>query len=69
MKATETPNCISLDQTIAPRAVLDPQRTFINCLPSNDLEFRFLGTICLQIDDVDQTPREQTLVRLLPLQK
>ena len=69
MKATETPNCISLDQTIAPRAVLDPQRTFINCLPSNDLEFRFLGTIFCEMDDLDQISPGQTLIHLWDCEK
>ena len=56
MKARGAPNYISLDQTIALVMTNSPERTFINCLPSNDLEMWFLGTICLQMDDVDQTP-------------
>ena len=47
----------------------DRQRTFINCLPSNDLELRFLGTISCEMGDLDQTPPEQTLIRLLVVEK
>ena len=57
-------NYISLDQAILPATVSDPQRTFINCLPSNDLEMRFRGTIFCEIDDFDQTPPHQTLIHL-----
>ena len=58
------PNCTSLDQAIVPIPMYDRQRTFTNCLPSNDLELRFLGTILCEMDDLDQTPPTQTLVPL-----
>ena len=58
------PNCISLDQAIDPQSMCDHQRTLINCLRSNDLELRFLGTILCEMDDLDQTPPEQTRIRL-----
>mgnify|MGYP003975847013 CR=1 FL=1 len=62
-------NYISLDQAILPATVSDPQRTFINCLPSNDLEMWFLGTIFCEMGDLDQTPPQQTLIHLLALEK
>ena len=62
MKATAKPNCISLDQAIVPNPLTGPQRTLINCLPSNDLHFRFLGTIFCEMDDLDQTLPERTLI-------
>ena len=61
--------CISLDQAILPPAMSGPKQTFINCLPSNDLELRFLGTIFLEMDDLDKTPPEQTRVNLYVLEK
>ena len=69
MKGRGTHICISLDHAIAPHAVLGLQRTFINCLPSNDLELRFLGTISCEMGDLDQTPPEQTLTHSLVLLK
>ena len=63
------PNCTSLDQAIVPIPMYDRQRTFTNCLLSNDLELRFLGTILCEMDDFDQTPPEQTLIPLFALQK
>ena len=47
----------------------DRQRMSINCLLSNDLELRFLGTIFLEMDDLDKTPPEQTRVNLYVLEK
>ena len=47
----------------------DRQRTFINCLPSNDLEMWFLGTIFCEMDDFDQTPPEHLLISLSGLKK
>jgi hypothetical protein len=41
-----------------------PKRTFINCLPSIDLECRFLGTIFCEMDDLDQISPGQTLIYL-----
>ena len=55
------PNCTSLDQAIVPIPMYDRQRTFTNCLLSNDLELRFLGTILCEMDDLDQTPTNQSL--------
>ena len=69
MKGRGTHICISLDHAIAPHAVLGLQRTFINCLPSNDLELRFLGTIFCEMDDLDQTPPEQTRIRVAVYEK
>ena len=69
MKARGTPNYISLDQTTVPVTKSAPERTFINCLPSNDLEMRFLGTIFCEMDDLDQTPPEQTRIHSLALEK
>ena len=63
------PNCISLDQAIVPLTMFAPEQTFINCLASNDLEFRFLGTICCEMGDLDQTPPEQTRIHSLALEK
>ena len=60
MKSKRTPICISLDQAIVPLTMPMPQRTFINCLPANDLELRFLGTIFCEMDDLDQAPPKQT---------
>ena len=69
MKARETNNCISLDQAIVPIPMYDRQRTFTNCLLSNDLELRFLGTIFCEMDDLDQTPPEQTRIRVAVYEK
>jgi hypothetical protein len=69
MKARWMPNCISLDEAIFPVTVSSPQRTVINCLPSNDLEMLFLGTFLCEMDDLDQTPPHQTLVRLFAFEK
>ena len=63
------PNCISLDQAIVPLTMFAPERTFINCLASNDLEIRFLGTIFCEMDDLDQTPLEQTRIHLLAFEQ
>ena len=68
MKAKRTPNCISLDQANVAVAMLERRRTFINCLPSIDLEMRFHGTIFWEMDDLDRTPAEQTLVPLFVLE-
>ena len=54
---------ISLDQAIVPVTMSGPQRTFVNCLPSIDLEMWFLGTIFCEIDDLDQTSPTQTLLQ------
>ena len=62
MKERRTPNYISLDQANVAVAMFDRQRTFINCLPSIDLEMRFQGTFFWEMDDLDRTPAEQTLV-------
>ena len=62
-------NGISLGQVIVPVTASDPQRTFINCLPSIDLELQFQGTILCEIDDLYQTPPKQLLVHLLALAK
>ena len=64
MKGRGTHICISLDHAIAPHAVLGLQRTFINCLPSNDLESRFQGTILCEMDDLDQISPGQTFIHL-----
>ena len=69
MKAVGIPNCISLDQIIIALTVFDHQQTFINCLPSIDLEMRFLGTIFSEMNDFDQTGHDQTLVQMLMLGK
>ena len=69
MKASAKPNCISLDQAIVPYPLTVPQRTLINCLPSNDLHFRFLGTIFCEMGDLDQTPPKQSLILLQALEK
>ena len=69
MKDSRTPNCISLDHASVPLSMCDRQRTFINCLPSNDLELRFLGTIFCEMDDLDQTPPEQTRIRVAVYEK
>ena len=45
------------------------QRTFINCLPSNDLEMWFQGTIFCEIEDLDQVPPKQTLLQSIVLVK
>ena len=58
------PNCINLDQAIVPLSRCDRQRTVMNCLPSNDLELRFLGTIFCEMDDLDQISPGQTLIHL-----
>ena len=63
------PNCISLDHASVPLSMCDRQRTFINCLPSIDLEIRFQGTIFCEMDDFDQTPAEQSLIYLWDLEK
>ena len=69
MKSKRTPICISLDQAIVPLTMPMPQRTFINCLPANDLELRFLGTIFCEMDDLDQTPPKQTRIHSPALEK
>ena len=63
------PNCISLDHATVPLSMCDRLRTFINCLPSIDLELQFQGTILCEIDDLYQTPPKQLLVHLLALAK
>ena len=52
--------CISLDQATVSLSMCDRQRMSINCLLSNDLELRFLGTIFCEMDDLDQAPPKQT---------
>ena len=47
----------------------DRQRTFINCLPSIDLEMWFLGTILCEMDDLYQAPPKQSLISLWDLEK
>ena len=69
MKDSRTPNCISLDQVIAARAIFDSKRAFINCLSSIDLEMRFRGTILCEMDDLDQTRPKQTLIHSTVLEK
>ena len=69
IKAREMPNCISLDHATVPLSMCDRLRTFINCLPSIDLELQFQGTILCEIDDLYQTPPKQLLVHLLALAK
>jgi hypothetical protein len=69
MKARGTLYCTSLDQTIVPITMVAPERTFINCLPSNDLEMWFQGTIFCEMDELNQTPPEQTLLYLQAIQK
>ena len=61
--------CISLDQATVSLSMCDHQRMSINCLLSNDLELRFLGTIFCEMDDFDQTPAEQSLIYLWDLEK
>jgi hypothetical protein len=63
------PNCISLDQTNVSVTLPGPPRTLINCLPSNDLEMWFRGTICCEMGDLDQTPTHQKLIHLFVFQK
>ena len=69
MKARWMPNCISLDEAIFPVTVSSPQRTVINCLPSNDLEMLFLGTFLCEMDDLDQISPGQTLIHLWDWEK
>ena len=69
MKNKGTPICISLDQAIVSCRICGPQRMFVNCLPSIDLEFRFLGTIFCEMDDLDQTPPKQTRIHSPALEK
>ena len=61
--------CTSLDQAIVPVTMSSPQRTFVNCLPSIDLELRFQGTIFCEMDELDQTPPEQTRIPLSVLER
>ena len=63
------PNCISLDHASVPLSMCDRQQMFINCLPYNDLEMRFQGTIFCEMDDLDQTPPERSLYYLENLEK
>ena len=56
--------CISLDQATVSLSICDRQRMSINCLLSNDLELRFLGTIFCEMDDLDQISPGQTLIYL-----
>jgi hypothetical protein len=58
------PKYISLDSAIVLVSVSDPERTFINCLPSNDLELWFLGTIFCEMGDFDQISPGRTLINL-----
>ncbi len=69
MKDSRTPNCISLDQVNAALTIFDSKRTFINCLSSIDLEMRFQGTILREMDDLYQTPPQQSLIYLWDLEK
>ena len=62
-------NCINLGQAIVPVTISGHQRTFINCLPANDLELRFQGTIFCEMDDLYQTPPKQSLISLWDLEK
>ena len=62
-------NCINLGQAIVPVTISGHQRTFINCLPANDLELRFQGTIFCEMDDLDQTPPERARISLRVLEK
>ena len=68
MKGRRIPNCISLAQAIVALKTFDRQQMFINCLPSIDLELRFLGTILCEMGDLDQTPPQQPLVHLIVLE-
>ena len=69
MKARCVFICISLDRVNIPGTMPGPQRTFVNCLPSIDLELRFVGTIFCEMDDLDQTPPKQSLILLQALEK
>ena len=62
-------NGISLGQVIVPVTASDPQRTFINCLPSIDLELWFQGTIFCEMEDLDKVPPKQTLLQSIVLVK
>ena len=62
-------NGISLGQVIVPVTASDPQRTFINCLPSIDLELWFQGTIFCEMEDLDKVPPKQTLWQSIVLVK
>ena len=64
-----TPIFISLDQALVLTSMPSPQRTFINCLPFIDLELRFQGTIFREMDDLGQTPPEQTRISLYGREK
>ena len=68
MKARCVFICISLDRVIIPGTMPGPQRMFVHCLPSIDLELRFVGTIFCEMGDLDQTPPQQTLVHLIVLE-
>ena len=68
-ESKEDPYCISLDQAIVAITMSGPKRTFINCLPSIDLELRFLGTIFCEMDDLDQISPGQTLIHLWDWEK
>ena len=64
-----TLNGISLDQACASGMIAVLQRTFINCLPSIDLEMRFRGTIFCEMDVFTKMLPEQTLIHLLALKQ
>ena len=49
--------------------IFDSKRTFIICLPHNDLELRFLGTIFCEMDDLDHISPGQTLIHLWDWEK
>ena len=69
VKGKGTHICISLDQAIVSCRICGPQRMFVNCLPSIDLEFRFLGTIFCEMDDLDQALPKQTRIHSPALEK
>ena len=49
--------------------MFDRQQTFINCLPSIDLELWFQGTIFCEMEDLDKVPPKQTLLQSIVLVK
>jgi hypothetical protein len=58
---------INLAQKSRRQTVRALRRTYVNCLPWNDLEMRFRGTIFCEMDDFTQTPHEESLVPYLNL--
>ena len=54
-KREGTLTCINLDQAIASGTMSGHDRTFINCLLSNDLEMWFQRAVVLEMGDLDKT--------------